>query len=231
MSAEDATATAQLIYEKFRTSRAPNKLAIARAEYLAAFGRPYNDKSLDRELAIARAEFLTAFGRPDDKRSINRQLAECVEDYFGYSRANSHLADAKVPAPIALALYLRSIGRRGRTARSPTLRRQDQVQMDAVWLRIARWKKQKRHPGEVQKKAVEYVATFWPYRGKRPEYRRPENRLTRPEMFDRLQDPGKYGLTPPGVRKKRPGGKAEPESLPEPELAPVPFKPVHGSGS
>ena len=170
MSAE---AKAQRIYEKLRTNRNRNKLDVARVDYLEAFGRPHDDKGIDRD------------------------FEDLVEEYFGYARPYSRLPPGKmVPGPMLLARYLCSVGQRGSMPRSYALYKQDQAQMDAFRDRVAKNIRMRRYrtKGEAREEAAEFVANFWRYRGERPA-----NRLDEEQMLDRLRNPGKYETDPPRV--------------------------------
>jgi hypothetical protein len=183
----DDTTAAQRIYWTLQTSRARDRLGVARRDYLQAFGRPYDD--------------------PD----INRDYLEHIENYFGYARAYTlRPANVAIPAPVALAFYLRHVaeGRKGSLPKTLALDLQDDAQMRAVRRRAAKYKREgypevptvydrgkkvrgreivRRHvPADgAQLLAVEHVYNHW-RRGKR------ENRLNVDQMLERLRKPEKY---------------------------------------
>jgi hypothetical protein len=155
------------IFWKLQTSRLAKRLEVARADYLAAFGRAYDDESVDRD------------------------YKNHVESYFGSPRAYTWFpAKAALPAPIVLAYYLRSVARPGSLPKSEALAMQDDAQMEEVRRLVAEYittAPYKRRKGKAQEKAAEEVARSWSYRGKR------ENLLTVEQMLERLRKPEKYG--------------------------------------
>lgn len=186
LSEAEATAEAKRIYWEFQTSRDRNRMKMARDDYRRTFRRSYNDKSIDYDFQA------------------------CIEDYYLF-RPGPVAAEVKLPAPIALALYLRSVARPGSPPKSLAQHLQDRAQMDAVWLRKARWKKMGHYPttmakiwassigvsriataDEAQDAAVKHIFRHWLYRGKRPE-----NLLSEQQMSERLTKHKEYGLTPP----------------------------------
>jgi hypothetical protein len=186
--AESATAAAQRIYWQLQTSRDRNKLNVARKEYLKAFGRAFDDEK------------------------IGYDFQDCVGKYFGYTRPMSLAlaAELKLPAPIALAYYLRSVARPGKLPRSLALDRQDSAQMEAVRAAVAEGKMQRVKPGKALDRAIDEVARTFTYQGKR------DNLLTKEQMRDRYRNlgskkydtfdfGGRYKKKQPRRNKKKPG--------------------------
>ena len=143
-------------------------------------------------LKQARAEYRDKFGRPHDDPSIGVDYRNLIEQHFAESELRLKpwcAADVKVPAPLALAYFLRDrgVGRKG-GGQYPSLAREmeEDAQMAELLRRVAGKK------GDAWEDAAKELHDSWSYRGKR------RKRLTVSQMLERLAHPKRFGLRRPG---------------------------------